>query len=465
MRARDALQSPRLSILAAFAGWKLCLLGIACGATLVGDAYDTSGGLALSVLDFARPDTAVGISAPAPTWARVFLARLTSWDAIYFVAAARRWYEFEQEWAFGTGLPLVIGYLLRALRSAGLVSDDSLGDLPLESLVGVLVANASHLLSVLVLYQLGIVVWGDRKRSLLAAVTHVLSPAGLFLSAPYAESTCALLSFTGYLLLAYSCHAAVHSTTRSNLLTLLAGATFGLATAFRSNGILNGLPFAWEVVRELAAFVQPPQAQASEVKSIISVLQRLIVLGFSGMFVALGYVIPQAVAYQQFCVYPPGSSATNGPPRPWCTRHLPSIYAFVQVHYWNTGFLRYWTVSNLPLFLLAGPMLLILVRSGVDLVSSGLPSGIEKRTVETSRLRALVQSAAVAQVLLAVLAFTSYHVQIISRISSGSPLWYWWLAGSFLDKDKAPLGKGILTFMVMYASIQGVLFASFLPPA
>jgi len=82
---------------------------------------------------------------------------------------------------------------------------------------------------------------------------------------------------------------------------------------------------------------------------------------------------------------------------------------------------------------------------------------------------ALVISMAAAQVLLAVLAITTYHVQIITRIASGYAVWYWWTASCLLDNGadgkRQGLGGRIVTFFVMYAAIQGVLFASFLPPA
>lgn len=78
----------------------------------------------------------------------------------------------------------------------------------------------------------------------------------------------------------------------------------------------------------------------------------------------------------------------------------------------------------------------------------------------------------IPQLLLAVLALTNYHVQIINRISSGYPIWYWWLAWITLDNHKFPfLGKHlrsaslVVRSMVVYALIQGGLFTSFLPPA
>lgn len=128
----------------------------------------------------------------------------------------------------------------------------------------------------------------------------------------------------------------------------------------------------------------------------------------------------------------------------------------------SIGFLRYWTVSNIPLFLLAAPVLTVLIRSGVECLKSRRcpPADVP---AESARLLSLVQSAAAVQVILAVLALTTYHVQIITRISSGYPLWYWWLSRGLIGGEK--WAKRVVMFMVIYASIQGVLFASFLPPA
>jgi GPI mannosyltransferase 2 len=89
---------PLRTLIAAFAAWKLIVLAIAAG-SCIGDAYDTSG--ALVVLGNRQSPLT-----------RSFLAKLasrfTSWDAIYYVSAARRGYRFEQEWAFGTALPITI---------------------------------------------------------------------------------------------------------------------------------------------------------------------------------------------------------------------------------------------------------------------------------------------------------------------------------------------------------------------
>lgn len=79
---------------------------------------------------------------------------------------------------------------------------------------------------------------------------------------------------------------------------------------------------------------------------------------------------------------------------------------------------------------------------------------------------------ALPQIILASLALTSYHVQIITRIASGYAVWYWWIASCMtLSKNTTPRGRNynisrwVIRWMVVYAIIQAGLFASFLPPA
>ena len=153
----------------------------------------------------------------------------------------------------------------------------------------------------------------------------------------------------------------------------------------------------------------------------------------------------------------------------------------------GVGFFRYWTVSNLPLFVLAAPMLYIMVTSAVwgltrgsgsTTVQSGKrddgiePSESERMESQAKRARRVVLRLAIPQLVLAVMALTSYHVQIITRLSSGYPVWYWWLASMIgenreiaLFGRKWQLAKGISRWMVVYAIVQGGLFVSFLPPA
>ena len=139
------------------------------------------------------------------------------------------------------------------------------------------------------------------------------------------------------------------------------------------------------------------------------------------------------------------------------------------------GFLRYWTLSNIPLFLLAAPSIFLLLGTALQTLrdqpssrtaekqpDSALTINRKEQVIHCLRRYAFIQG------LLALLALTSFHVQIITRISSGYPLWYFILARSIVGQEKLVGGlkpEWVVQWMVMYAIIQGVLFASFLPPA
>lgn len=188
-----------------------------------------------------------------------------------------------------------------------------------ESMLAIMVAHVSHLLSALVLYRLGLLLCKRPRLAFVAALLHVLSPAGLFLSAPYAESPFAFLSFGGHLLFAMSCLGNKRSVW-NNARLVAAGVLFGLASTFRSNGILNGILFAIEFfqeARQLAKFFS------------FAKVQRLVAIVVGGLAVAAGVVVPQIVAYQRFCL-----GSLEAVPRPWCMQAFPSIYSFVQGHYW-----------------------------------------------------------------------------------------------------------------------------------
>ncbi|KAK1458561.1 mannosyltransferase [Colletotrichum cuscutae] len=460
---------PRQTLITAFVAWKALLLAIALGSA-VAPSYDTS-----TTLMLQRNESDVSL-----------VTRLTRWDALYFTQSARRGYVFEQEWAFNAGLPLVVSGLIRVARLLGFEGDETGAS---EAAFSIVIAHVSHLFAALMLYELTVKLFTRPRLAFLSALLHILSPAGLFLSAPYAESLCAFFSFAGYYVLA-----SASTSTKGSFpwvtAQILAGVIFGLATASRSNGLLNGLPFAVECLMILPPLLASPMS----LKNIAALFGSVT----GGLLVATGSVVPQALAWLRYC-----SGASEA--RAWCERTVPSIYSFVQEHYCLTlamglvmveaprpplsaslprapssalgrgvGLFRYWTLSNVPLFVLAAPVLRLLMVSGWEVINrpSGLarsPTAEKQRQGQSGMKSVLVGSMAAAQLLLAALAITTYHVQIITRIASGYAVWYWWVAGCLLDHGangkRRDVGGKVVIFSVMYAMIQGVLFASFLPPA
>ena len=137
-------------------------------------------------------------------------------------------------------------------------------------------------------------------------------------------------------------------------------------------------------------------------------------------------------------------------------------------------------MPNMPLFFLAFPMLAIMFASGrwawhypnTVIVLKG-DRKLQESTQRDQRFTSnVLRCLAVPHFGLVLLAFTTYHVQIITRLSSGYPLGCWAVT-SLLMRYRKPLlfgsqwnvVEGLIRWMVIYALIQAGLFGSFLPPA
>ncbi|KAI9745552.1 MAG: ER membrane glycoprotein subunit of the GPI transamidase complex-like protein [Claussenomyces sp. TS43310] len=357
------LHRPVQTLILSFIAWKILLLVTAAGSP--GIAYDTSTSLAQRSADSpSRPPIVLVLN--------YISQQLTRWDAIYFTTIARRGYLYEQEWAFGWGFTQLIRFCTNVVKGI-----DHGHFVFLESLIGIAIAHASHGLSVLVLYGFTRRIFPDgeatRKLAFVTALLHIISPAGLFLSAPYGESTFALLSFVGYLVFSY-----------------------GFLREYRPQrskmSLLSYLDYCWER--------QPQQV----------------------------------------------------------------------------GFLGYWTLSNVPLFALAAPMLGLMMISALSMfrTNSSLATlmaysaHVDKESPLNQKAEggaSLLRSLAVPQLTLAVLALFCYHVQIITRISSGYPVWYIWLASNLLESGKlrkdskeGPAWSSIqCTRIVKYMVVYGIV--------
>jgi phosphatidylinositol glycan class V len=148
------------------------------------------------------------------------------------------------------------------------------------------------------------------------------------------------------------------------------------------------------------------------------------------------------------------------------------------IFYRNVGLFRYWTLSNLPLFMLAFPMLGMLLGSSGTTLHNAYRQSLHGRSVphtsESNGSNDVPAAAcdlpelALPQLVLAIAAAGSFHVQIINRIASGYPMWYMTIATWLMDQRTARdwnLGQWAVRGMIMYSLIQGTLFANFLPPA
>lgn len=125
----------------------------------------------------------------------------------------------------------------------------------------------------------------------------------------------------------------------------------------------------------------------------------------------------------------------------------------------------------MPLFLIAAPLLLTLTWSGSLPFRSSKREGSTEVQTQLQSTNSILRRLAIPQIVTAFLALTTFHVQIVNRISSGYILWYLHLA-SYVLKDQAggvtknsKLRKAGISAMIIYACIQAALYSAFLPPA
>lgn len=430
----------KLSLL--FIGWKALILAVvACSP---GPGYDTSSNFLITYEHEKN----------LPFLVRYIAQKLTRWDAVYYVSISSRGYIFEQEWAFGWGMTRFMALCTLGLRKNFF---DFNG---LESVVGILIAHITHFLSVILLYTLTLRIFTGENVKIFAFCTacfHIISPAGVFLSAPYAESPCAFLSFAGIFVFILSFDAKRSLT--KDFLILVSGALFGVATTFRSNAILNGILIFEEAVRALWDLMNNFR---------ISKIRHLFLTGLAGVLVGSGSVVPQYIAYSEYCAE---SLAVK---RPWCTNIIPSIYQFVQSHYWDVGLFRYWKLSNLPLFLISAPIYSLIFVSEIWALNLFNTRQNTKAydSAGSPRIYApyhwILQNLAISQLILAIVTFTTAHAQIISRTSSSYPVWIWFLATLLLGQNEflnKRIFKGLTSYLITYGIVQAGLYSSFLPPA
>ncbi|KAF2036703.1 hypothetical protein EK21DRAFT_51356 [Setomelanomma holmii] len=435
--SETAVKGQKRQLILIFCLWKALLFSLAVFCP--GPGYDTS---ALMLVDSSTKRHKNFLSLSRTDRVTMNLLR---WDALYFAKAAERGKVHEQEWAFSWVYPWLIGNATRC--KCAHVSDlfgDDVPDTRQYAMVGIGTSTVCHLLSVLVLYRLLTVTADSQQQRLVpfvGAVLHILTPASLFLSAPYAEALFSLLNFTGMLLYAQARALAATQppSFREDILKLGSGVLFGLAALMRSNGLLSGLIILYDLARYLPHTISK-QLTVHDVRRTTSTI-------VAGCFVLLGFVWPQYLAYGEFCTR---STELEFPP--WCNRTIPSIYSWVQSRYCiqvlRNSFQPRLHGRSVP-------------HSGTTVVP-GISQSVTNHVPEL----------ALPQLVLALAAITSFHVQIVNRIASGYPTWYLmvatWLTNeqptSSISKSRSR-SQWVIRGMIMYGLVQGILFSNFLPPA
>lgn len=323
-------------------------------------------------------------------------AGLTRWDGQYFLHVANYGYSYENTLAFYPLYPVTIRIVATLLTGIC----PTLGPHGVATVIAAIFINfVCFVKSAVLLYDLGACTLSSRNVAYKAAILYCVNPASIFFSAAYSESLFTYLTF----------HVMLASVKRTGPIVSL---PLALSMLARSNGTVNlGFPLYIESRILLRNFVstyagsllrpiysrgqrrrqrqrqrqqnhhrhhhhnhhqqqQRPSWKKTGCSLLATVLLSLTPLVLLQFYNYALFCIPQDTENSdQFSVPPqvadygrenglvfPGNGSAA-----WCRAQIPIAYSYVQAAYWNVGFLNYYQAKQIPNFILASPILYIML--------------------------------------------------------------------------------------------------------
>uniref|UniRef100_A0A2C9GQI9 GPI mannosyltransferase 2 n=1 Tax=Anopheles arabiensis TaxID=7173 RepID=A0A2C9GQI9_ANOAR len=381
---------------------------------------------------FVAPSDKNASERPLDALVRLVLGGLNRWDGQYFLHIAEHGYTYENALAFFPLFPFILKIVCSSLSSYEVITFVSYRELSL--LLAVLLNVVCFTGAAKALYRLSKHVLGNQKKAEIAVLLFCFNPASIFFTAPYTESLYAWLSFV----VMYQCIEDVTSI----FLTI----PLSLSILCRSNGMFNiGFVLYFAVRRIVAQY---------NVHNVICICSRL----FSMLIIVLfHYGIAQVYNYYLFCFVQKFNfpdhvreyAAEHGlvlagnktdDSSPWCTNLVPLSYSYVQSHYWNVGFLRYYELKQLPNFLLALPVVYLVLSNSYQYLCEhweyALRLGLFRLTKKQHKVMRPYDRFALVFVVhalvLTLFSLVFVHVQVTTRLlCSASPVLYWYTAEYF----------------------------------
>jgi GPI mannosyltransferase 2 len=405
------------------------------------------------------------------------------WDAEYFLHISEHGYTYENTLAFFPLYPLCIKVLRYII--VNIVSFLTIRALSL--LIGIFLnviffAKASN-----ALYELARKVLRDQRKAEIVVVLFCFNPASIFFSAPYSESLYSWLSFS----LMVQCFDDVGS--------VLIVVPLSLSILCRSNGILN-----------IGYVVYYGFKKMFKQKTVLTFVTIFLKLFSILIIIAFHFGLMQVYNYYLYCFkknfnFPDyiknfaiqndlvlAGNRSNESVSPWCLNNLPISYSYIQEHYWNIGYMRYYNLKQVPNFLLAAPVLFIIVvntfkyfiRNQAYCMRLGI-FNLNPRIVKTTSISDQNQFVFIVHAFaLTVFSILFIHVQVATRLlASSNPMLYFFCANYFVPKygrphnnkvEEKPINilninqlswsqKTIIYYFLGYYFLGTILFSNFLP--
>lgn len=429
-------------------------------------------------------------------WNKNLWNKLLSWDSIFFIKGITKdllnYSEFEYELMFSRLWIQIIRLLLMLIRIR--IEEENFYQILRFS---VLIENILHFMSIIIIYHLTLSIYSEstvlerqytkysERIALISAILFIFTSGAGFFTSIYSEPLSSFLTFVGIWLRELCIttdtkrlqHLSIQFKGGGFQLVYFLGTTsmFTLAALNRSNCILLGLFYLYDLFCLVINAASRNHSFESSFTSLLQIILYPLLSGVTMLTIIIyhWYYIP----FQTFC-------PKQGE---WCEtpliRNIPfitkqSFYSFIQSKYWNVGFLNYWTLGNIPNFLLALPQFLILIKS----IQYFNFNKLNRKNLQYTILPLNV----ITFFFLFIILFIA-HVQIINRVATFIPLHLWYIAELITSQKlssticQAKEGNRIietkhnkidrimvkfyLGWLFFWTPIQTVLFGLFLPPA
>ncbi|KAG5680273.1 hypothetical protein PVAND_009792 [Polypedilum vanderplanki] len=408
------------------------------------------------------------------------------WDAQYFLHISEHGYTYENTLAFYPLYPLSI----KMIRYVFINITPFLTVRSLSLLIGVVLNVIFFVKATNSLYELAKKVLKDQRKAEVAAILFCFNPASIFFTAPYSESLYSWLSFS----LMLKCFDDINS--------VLIVVPLSCSILTRSNGLIN--------IGFVVYYGLKKMFNQNTVLSFVTVFLKI----FSILIIiAFHFGLMQVYNYYLFCFqksfnFPDfikdfalendlvlagnRSSTSNESVSPWCLSNFPVAYSYIQEHYWNVGYMNYYEFKQIPNFLLAAPIvLIILVNAFIYFINNqdycwrlgifNLRQSILRKTSIADQNQFVFIVHAVAMCLFCIFFI---HVQVTTRIlASSNPMLYFFCANYFMPESGAHkknddkinevhvfdikklnwTQRFIVYYFIGYYSLGTVLFSNFFP--
>ena len=265
-----------------------------------------------------------------------FFSGFRRWDAIHFLHIARFGYIYENSLAFFPTYPLLFIHPLASILKSILIESNAylLSSILINFLIG--------LLNIHLLFKLGLTYNLEPNHAYWSSIIYIINPATIFFLAPYSETLFLFSQLVG------------HYHLKSNNV-FYAYLCFAFGSTIRSNGIVS---FGFIVYYYLRQIHQRK-------RNFLPIYYLILCL--------LPFSFVQYYQYKEYCFekYIPSElkiyGLNNNLSMPlsnfsstWCLEKVPLSYQYVQKTYWNVGLLNYWTWKQIPNFILALPLFILM---------------------------------------------------------------------------------------------------------